>query len=254
MPEVLHETSDSFQGFFRSPTGDTYLYGKKLHFMVKGKWKSKEITARAQRIVRVGAFGGRVFVALGWSEAFGEWVDGELGKIDLGLTGLCEDIVGTGPDDVYVSTGDGLAYFDGTHWKILGGAPERARLACVSRDEVYTTGIDSEEGRIFALYRGNARAGFSGLVHMETVAVDGGFDKIVPALGGIYLVASGGADRGLYQLRGAEIVRIMTATGYTGRAAGNASVLWVDNGIELLCFDGAHWKTVPRVYHDTTKG
>jgi hypothetical protein len=36
-------------------------------------------------------------------------------------------------------------------------------------------------------------------------------------------------------------------------AAGNGDVLWVENGIELLCFNGTTWQQVPRVWHDKSK-
>ena len=60
-------------------------------------------------------------------------------------------------------------------------------------------------------------------------------------------------QRGLYRLQGTDVTKIMGATGYTGRSAGNRDVLWVENGIELLCFDSKTWKQVPRVWHDKSK-
>jgi hypothetical protein len=251
-PEVLYQTSDSFQHYWRSPAGEHHILGKKHHFEVKGKFKTKEVTQRAQRLTRIKGFGNRLLITYGWPAAYNEIVGGEYKPLDIGLTELCEDLDGSGPEDIYVSSSVGIVHFDGGTWRQLANAPKHANLACVSRDEVYTTGVEPEQGLIFALYRGNARTGFKGLV--PCTPADGGYKAIVPALGSIYLMKSHGESRGLYRFTGTTIEQVMHATAYTGRAAGNADVLWVENGIELLCFNGKTWKQVPRVMHDKSKG
>jgi hypothetical protein len=119
----------------------------------------------------------------------------------------------------------------------------------VSRDEVYCTGIDPEQGLVFDVYRGNARDGFVGVVPAKS---QHSFAHILHALGDIYLVKTG-EESGLYRVDGSAIEYVVKANGYTGRAAGTRDVLWFENGIELLCFDGKTWKHVPRVWQETTK-
>ncbi len=103
---------------------------------------------------------------------------------------------------------------------------------------------------MFAVYRGNARSGFSGLV---PAAKDGRYDRLVYALGAVHVLITHDTQRGLYGVKGSKLEKLMSATGSTGRAAGDANVLWIENGIEPLCFDGKAWNQVARVWHDKTK-
>jgi hypothetical protein len=161
-PEVLFESPDPFQSFWRTPTGELHVLGKKKHhFQVKGTFKNKEITKGAQWLVGIHGAGDRLIVTTGGPDACVEIANGEYVPLDVGLSTQCEDIAGTASDDLYVSSGEGITYFDGKKWTLLKGSPKNGHVVCVSRDEVFATGIDPEEGRVFAVYKGNAQSGFS---------------------------------------------------------------------------------------------
>ncbi len=253
-PEVIYEAADPFQHMWRAPSGGFHLLGKKHHFSVNGTFKSKEITKGAQKLLRVWGAGERVILALGYPAAYLEIVNGEYVPLAVGLSTACacEDLTGSAADDIYVADEEGITHFDGKEWRAVKGAPKGAQLACVSRDEVFATGIDPEQGRVFAIYRGNARDGFKGLVRAEHLKNDGSFGRIFHALGAVHLIQTHGADRGLYRLSEGEVSKLMGITGFAGRVAGS-DVLWVENGIELLCFDGTTWKQVPRVWQEKSK-
>ena len=251
-PELLYKSSDPFQHLWRAPGGRLHVLGnKKYHFEVevkgKSKFKTKAMTKPAQRMVRIRGFGDRLILAFGWPDAYVELVEGEPRPLEIGLGGHCEDIAGTGPDDIYVSSTEGIVHFDGERWQSVPDAPEAACLLCMSRDEVYATGRDPEQGKVFAVYRGNAREGFRGILRTDALDDVDDLNRIFAALGAIYLVQTHGQQRGLYRLRDGGVEKVMSATSLTGRVAGNDDLLWIENGIELLCFDGSQWLQVPRV-------
>lgn len=254
-PEILYETSDAFDAYWRSPKGEHHVLGKKHHFQdAKGKWKTKELGRRPQRLVKVDGFGDRVLIGLGWPASYLALAGGEYQPLDIGDDAMAESIVGTGPEDILIATAHGLNHFDGAKWTRVANAPVRAKALSVSKDLVYVTGVDPERGKVFHLYRGNARDGFTGLLPREP-STRPDLENMTFALGSLYLTQSGDVERGLYRYDEASqaIEKCVEASGYTGRLAGNDQVLWFENGIELLCTDGKTWRSVPRVHHDKSK-
>lgn len=134
---------------------------------------------------------------------------------------------------------------------MLPDTPQHARLLVLSADDVVSTGFIP--GGPTAVFRGNAKAGFRPLIARASLPTKGDLVNVTSALGQMFFTQTHDYGRGLYRLDGETVVPVMHATGYADAAVGNADLLWHSNGVELLCFDGATWKSVPRVFHDKTK-
>jgi hypothetical protein len=234
----------------RTPSGEIHLWSKKKHhFKVGARWKSKAVSGRAV-VTAIHAVGSRVLVVTGWPNGCFEWIDGEHEKLDTEPAD-CGQLAGDEETGVHAATGNGIATFDGTRWSLLPETPQNARLLVRSKDEVLSTGYIP--GGPTAVFRGNARTGWKPVVARASLPTKGNLVGVTSALGHVFFTQTHDVGRGLYRLDGKTVVPVMHATGYCDAAAGTADALWHANGIELLCFDGTTWKSVPRVFHETTK-
>jgi hypothetical protein len=249
-PEVLYETSDAFTGMYRAPDGALHLRSKKKHYyQVGGKWKSKEVAPRAV-VTAIHAYGPRLLVTTGWPDNCFEWIADEYHKLDS-EPAECMQIAGDATTGLYATNNQGISFFDGTRWSKLADSPMSARVLVQSADDVISTGFTM--GGTTAVYRGNAKAGFQPVVAKANCPTEGRLVGVTGALGQIFFTQTHDIGHGLYRLEGDSVVPIMSATGYCDAAAGSRDLLWHSNGVELLCFDGTTWKSVPRVHHDKTK-
>ena len=256
-PEILCESSDSFVGLHRTPEGALHVRGKnKHHFEVKGKWKSKVVGEGV--LTAIHAYGPQLLLTTGWPEqCFRSCDDGSYALLET-LPGKCLQIAGDETTGLYAATDDGISYFDGQRWAELPNTPRNGRVLVLSATEILATGAlptsAPEDATLGALYRGNAKDGFS------LVVPDGGHQassgtlvRVTKALGEIFLTQTHGYGRGAYRVEGSAFTPVMQASGTCDATAGDENVLWHANGVELLCFNGKEWRSVERAHHDTTK-
>ncbi len=244
--ELLYSTkSEAFTNILRDESGSLFVVGKtRIHTNAGEKWESKKT---GNNLTQIWGIDGDMYLRFYSTNPTTTLLKKE-GDTFLPTTIPFEknivDIAGLRRDSIYVSGRDGIAHFDGTKWTSIENAPTEGHLLCLNDNEVLTTGFWNNEAY---LWQGNAEKGFAPLVKDCELDLGERFKTVCSALGGVYLLVTHGFQRGLWKLENDQVVRIMAATGYSDALAGNEEVLWVSNGIELLCTNGSDWIQVPRI-------
>ena len=236
-PSVLYRAKEPLGSLWRAPDGTLHAGGKRHHHGA-GAWKAYKLGDKLDIrrglttesgatfvIVRVG------FKASQLLRVRGKDVEVLLERDDQFYVG--PGLVGR-DDDVYVATTDGIHHFDGQATLLLPGSPTHGgNLAQLEDGAVLADGALNGSR---ALSRGCSTSPFT------RVAQTAG-DGLCAALGAYYSAGSTSTSR----VEGSDVTVVFEASGWTGPIAGNDDVLWIANGIELVCTDGKGWKSVARV-------
>jgi hypothetical protein len=259
--EVLFESNEVLVGVAVDDNGAVHAIGKRHHTNASGAWKSSpsSLLPGGLRVIR--AIGDELWIVhdAGVVRLSGKVVT----PVDLGaIGGRVLDVAGTSPRDVYISidpdggrpwSGPGMLHFDGTTATPIAKAPHRAHLV-MDGGEVIATGITdglngSDAAADGVIHRGTA-AGLTAIVQRADVpeCTPGNSLAVAVALGGVFVAGSGQPPRQLIgRVVGAKVQPLMQTTiGWAKRITGCPDVAWMQNGIELLAFDGSEWRQVPR--------
>lgn len=244
-PEVLYQASEALYSIWRTDSGVLHAFGKAHYTNASGTWKKTKGENKNQ-INYAWGVGEQVWAATAYLGRLFSVAPGGLAPIEYGVSGSSlHGLRGTAAGDVYVSTDDGLVHFDGRAWGSPStSAPHGGAIEFLD-GTMYLTGRTDDDAPNAAVYRRD------GDRYTPVCYGDAAERALVAARGALY-VEEGWS---LARLDGTTLVPVLEATGYVNKAlAGNADVLWVANGIELLCFDGREWRSVPRALHETSKG
>lgn len=217
-PEILLRAKEPLFAGWREPNGTLHAGGKRHHHNASGAWKADKLGAKTN--VRAGLTRDDGVSFLLVREAFRSQI--------LRVHGKSVAVLFEHEDQFYLHPG--LASRGG----VVYAATKEGVLAC---DDAGTRPADLEPSAL--------------LLDDRTVLVDESVHEalqgsapagLCPALG-TYFYAGGKATSRVVD---GKLEPIFEASGWTGQSAGTERILWVANGIELVCTDGDAWKCVAR--------
>lgn len=258
--EVMFESNEALVGVAIAGDGAVHAIGKRHHTNASGAWKSSPSSLLPPGLRVIRAIGDELWIVhdAGVLRLVGKTVT----HVDLGAVhGRVLDVAGTSPSDVYISidpegsrpwSGPGVLHFDGTAATPIANAPHGAHLAMDGTDVIatgLTEGPTADAATDGVLHRGTA-AGLTAIVRRADVPACSPGDRlaVAVALGGVFVAGSGQPPEQLVgRVVGAKVEPVMQTTiGWAKRVTGRPDVVWMQNGIELLAFDGGQWKDVAR--------